>query len=278
MFMARTIAAIQQQIIDTKNADPVLSTYPWSASNVAIWRLWTYVVAVCIWTLETLFDAHKSEVAGIIATQKPHTLQWYVMMAKLFQYGVTLPPDSDTYAAPSSDPEVVIVQYAAAVELVSLVRIKVAKQLGTTLAGLSSSELTAFSAYMNRVKDAGVRLQLTSGNPDSLQLAVAIYYDPLVLSSTGARLDGTAATPVKDAINAFLINLPFNGLFVLNNLVIALQAIDGVRIGNVAGAQANYAATPYVPIAVEYLPDAGYMVLDETYFDLNITYTAHGPI
>jgi hypothetical protein len=276
--MARTIAAIQQQIIDTKDSDPVLSTYTWSTSKVAIWRAWTYIVAVCMWTLENLFDAHKDEVTGIIATQKPHTLQWYVMMAKLFQYGVTLPDDSDTYSTPSADPTIVIVQYAAAVELSNLVRIKVAKQSGAALAGLSTGELTAFAAYMNRIKDAGVRLQPTSGDPDSLQLIVAVYYDPLVLTNTGSRLDGTAATPVLDAINSFLNNLPFNGLFVLNNLIIALQAIDGVRIGNIISARANYAATPYVPITLEYLPDAGYMGLDETYFNLNVTYTPHNPV
>jgi hypothetical protein len=131
---------------------------------------------------------------------------------------------------------------------------------------------------MNRIKDAGVRLQLTSDNPDNLQLTVKIYYDPLVLSNTGSRLDGAAVSPVKDAINDFLVNLPFNGLFVLNNLVIALQAVDGVRIGSVVNAQANHAATPYVPIPVEYLPDAGYIRLDEPYFDLHVTYIPHGPI
>lgn len=275
--MARTIAQIQQSIITAKNADPNLSGIT-SSSTVAIWLLWTYIVAVCQWTLENLFDAHKDEVNGIIATQKPHTLQWYVTMAKLFQYGVTLPPDTDTYPAPSADPLVVIVQYAAAVELTGLIRIKVAKLSGGVLVPLVPGELTAFSAYMNRIKDAGVRLQLTSTAPDNLQLALNIFYDPLVLDSTGARLDGTSVTPVKDAVNNFLANLPFNGLFVLNYLIEALQAIDGVRIGQVVTAQAHYGFTSYVPITVEYTPDAGYMILDDTFFNTNITYTAHDPI
>jgi hypothetical protein len=233
---------------------------------------------VCTWTLENLFDFHKKEVIDIITTQKPHTLQWYVRMAKLFQYGVALPGESDTYAVPTDDPAIVIVKYAAAVELLNLVRIKVAKQLGAVLAPLDTGELTAFAAYMSRIKDAGVRLQLTSGEPDSLQLSLHIHYDPLILSSSGERLDGASTAPVKDAVNAFLSSLPFNGLFVLNNLIIALQAIDGVRIGEVLNAWANYASTPYVPINVEYLPDAGYMALDESYFNTHIVYTAHGPI
>jgi hypothetical protein len=276
--MARSIREIQAAIIAAKTAEPTLSGLT-SSSNVAIWLLWTYVVAVCQWTLENLFDAHKNEVNEIIAAQKPHTLQWYVTKAKEFQYGVSLPADKDVYdLVPPSDPSVLVVKFAAAVELINLVRIKAARLSGGILAPLTGVQLTAFSAYMSRVKDAGVRLQVTSGDPDNLQLALAIFYDPLVLNAVGARLDGSSASPVKDAVNAFLENLPFNGLFVLNNLIAALQAIDGVRIGEIVSAQANYGMTSYVPITYEYLPDAGYMILDATYFDTNISYTAHGPV
>ncbi|MES2701874.1 MAG: nucleotidyltransferase [Bacteroidota bacterium] len=275
--MARTIAEIQQSIINAKTAESALAALT-STSNTAVWRLWTYIVAVCIWTVENLFDFHKAEVASIITTQKPHTLQWYVKMAKAFQYGYSLPPDHDTYATISDDPLVVVVKYAAAVELLNLVRIKAARQGSAGLEGLSAGQLISFAAYMNRIKDAGVRLQLTSGEADNLRLQLNIFYDPLILSNTGERLDGTSLTPVMDAINAFLSNLPFNGLFVLNHLIAALQAIDGVLIGEVASAAANYASTPYVPVTVEYTPDAGYMTLDEAYFDANVTYNAHGPI
>lgn len=275
--MARTIEQIQQAIIAAKESESTLADLS-STSNTAIWRLWTYIVAVCIWSLENLFDFHKKEVSDIITTQKPHTLQWYVKMARLFQYGVPLPDESDAYAVPTEDPAIVIVKYAAAVELLNLVRIKVAKQPGSSLAPLSAGELTSFAGYMNRIKDAGVRLQLTSGAPDNLQLSLHIYYDPLILSNTGERIDGSSTTPVKDAVNLFLSSLPFNGLFVLNNLIVALQAVDGVRVGAVVNAYANYAATPYTAVTVEYLPDAGYMVLDDSYFDTNIIYTAHGPI
>jgi hypothetical protein len=273
--MARTINQIQQQIIETKNANPVLSAYSWSNSSVAIWRLWTYIVAVCIWTLENLYDYHRTEVTNIITSQKPHTLQWYVKKATQFQYGIPLPADSDDYEAAPEDDSVLIVKFAAAIELSNLVRIKVAKDNGGILEGLTTGELAALTAYMHRIKDAGVRLQLTSGNPDDLQIALSVYYDPLVLNVSGERIDGTETTPVLNAVNRFLANLPFNGVFILNHLVMALQAIDGVKIGYVVSAQANYAATPYVPINVKYTPDAGYMRLNETFFNANIVYSAY---
>lgn len=270
--MARTIAAIQAQIIATKDSDPTLGGYTWSTSKTAIWRLWTYVTAVCIWTLEQLYDQHKVEVSAILISQKPHTLQWYVAMARKYQHGVLLPAGSDRYTSENTDPAIAIVQYAAATELTNMVRIKVAKQAAGILEKLTTGELEAFSAYMNRVKDAGIRLQITSGDPDNLRVVLAIYYDPLVLSNTGARLDGTETTPIMNAVNAYLAALPFDGVFVNNHLIAALHQVQGVRIAHVVSVAANYAATPYVPVTVRYTPDAGYMTLDETHFNAYITY------
>jgi hypothetical protein len=276
--MARTIAQIQQDIITAKNADTTLSTLS-STSNVAIWRLWAYVVAFCQWALEVLFDKHKDEVNAIISNQKPHTLKWYVTMAKLFQLGVTLPPDTDIY--PTTTPSALIIKYAAAEELsTGFVRIKVATISAGVLGAVSAGSISSFTAYMNRIKDAGVRLQITTSAADNLHLKTNIYYDPLVLDANGARLDGVSTTPVEDAINAFLANLPFNGLFVLNRLVEAVEKVEGVIICNIILAEANHAYLPYIPITYEYSPDAGYMALDHTYFTTAgyTNYIAHMPI
>ncbi|MGN6568224.1 MAG: hypothetical protein ACTHJ0_09740 [Flavipsychrobacter sp.] len=281
--MARTIAQIQQAIIDAKTADPNLSDLS-STSNVAIWRLWTYIVAFCQWTLETYFDLHVNEVKGIIAAQKPHTLQWYVTIAKAFQYGYSLAVDSDTYSI--IDPTAQIVNYAAAIEYtdgIKGLRIKVATLNVSSLAPLSTPQLTAFTAYMQQIKDAGVRLSITSGNPDSLKLSLNIYYDALVLDGTGARLDGTANTPVQDAIDAFLANIDFNGLYVNYELLEALKAVDGVIIPELTNAQANYGIRPYVTLFptytdIGYIPDAGYLKIYNRTTDLTLNFIPHGII
>lgn len=275
--MARTISEIQQKIIEAREADPVLSELN-STSNTAIWLLWSYIVAVCQWVVENLFDSHRAEVEAIIAAQRPHTLQWYVTKAKQFQYGVALAFESDNYATPTTDPAIAIVSYAAAVELPSLVRLKVATLSAGALAPLSADQLTAFTSYIQQIKDAGVRMQVTSGYPDVMQVKLKIYYDPLVLNAAGERIDGTATQPVLDAVKKFLTTLPFNGLFVLNNLIAALQLVQGVVIGVVETAAATYGALPYTPVTVEYAPDAGYMVADETYLLDNVTYISHSPI
>lgn len=277
--MARSVEVIEAAIIADKEADSVLAGLT-STSRTAVWRLWVKITARAMWVFETLFDSHKAEVTAIINTMKPHSLQWYCEKAKAYQHGVALPEGSDVYAVvPPVDESTLIVSNAAGVELGGLVRIKVAKVSGGALGALTVGELSGFRTYMNRIKDAGVRLQLTSGAADDLRLACEVAYDPLVLDSAGARLDGTAATPVKDAINTFLKALPFNGLFVINRLVEYVENnVEGVVIFTPVTVEARYGAIPYATVTVEYLPDAGYMVLDAAYFDAEVMYSGHGPI
>jgi hypothetical protein len=277
--MARTIEQIYEARKAAVAADATLSPILVDDSNVAEFEHWLYVTSVADWAVENGFDFHKAEVLNIIAKEKAHTLKWYSTKAKAFQYGVTLPADTDVYAVvPPVDTGVLIVESAAVVEYVNLLRIKVAKGTPGALSALSGGQLSAFAAYMERIKDAGVRLLITSGAADTLFLRTQIFYDALVIGADGKRLDGTNDTPVEGAINAFLAALPFNGLFVANSLLEAIQAVEGMRICYFSSIQASYASTMPVGVPVEYIPDAGYMALDSTYFNTYVTYTAHGEL
>lgn len=261
--MARTITGIQNEIIAQVQANATLAPLLTSTSKVAIWRLTTYVVAVCIWTLETLFDIHVADVNETISKLKPHSLRWYAGKALAFQYGYNLVDDADYYDNTGIDDTTItaskVVDYAAVVEQERGLRIKVAKDNGTDLTALTSPELNAFKEYMKRIKDAGVRLNITSGPADGLRITIDLYYNPLVLNSAGGRLDGVVAQPVQDAVKTYLKNLPFNGVFVLQSLVDVLQLVDGVKIAHIVSAQAQYGALPYQSFYVKYLPDSGYL-------------------
>lgn len=278
--MARTIAQIQAEIITAKEARPELAVLN-STSAVAIWRLWTYVVAVCFWTIEKLFDAHVSEVKGLLAAQRAHKPAWYAEMARRFQYGFALLPDSDAfdntgYTKAQIDASKVVT-YAAAMERTKFLRIILAGGTGDDLEQLPAAQLTAATAYLNRVRDVGVRLMVESNPPDALKLNLTIYYDALVLDANGARIDGTADTPVLDAVNDYLKRgVGFNGLFVTAKLQDELQAVDGVVIPDITLCQASYGALPFTDINVEYTPDAGWMRIAPA--DLTVTYVPHEPL
>ena len=274
--MARTITVIQQSLLDKVAIDPVLSTLLTSTSSVAVFRLFLYIVSFCAWTIENLHDFFKIEVAETIAAMKPHSLRWYAEKAKLYQAGHDLVNEADYYDNTGIADDVVaaskIVSYAAVVEKERGVRIKVAKTVGSDLDALTFGELFSFTDYMKKIKDAGVKLQITSGPADNLYLVLRIQYNPLVLNSTGARIDGTVTTPIKDAIKAHLKTLPFNGVFSVQKLVDTIQAVEGVSDLNVDQVQTKYGLLPYTTVNISVIPDAGYLrILDA---DLIITYTA----
>lgn len=274
--MARTITEIQQSIIDGVQADATLSPIATSTSKTAVWRLMTYIVAVCAWTQEQLRDIFTADIDEQIAAKKPHSLRWYAEVAKAFQYGYDLVDESDYYDNTGIDDQVItaskIVSYAAVVEQARGVRIKVAKTIDTDLGALAAGELSSFADYMGKIKDAGVKLQITSGPADNLRLVLRIRYNPLVINAAGARIDGTTTTPVPDAIKNHLKNLPFNGVFSVQKLVDAIQAVEGVNDLNVDQVQTKYGLLNFSSVNISAIPDAGYLrILDA---DLLITYIA----
>lgn len=81
--MARTITDIQNEILTAKQNEPELAELN-STSKTAIWRLWVYITAFVIHTLELIFDKHKSEVSEALRQLKPHTARWYRNKALAF--------------------------------------------------------------------------------------------------------------------------------------------------------------------------------------------------
>lgn len=264
--MAQPINYYQQLITDAyvSNAASVgvtLTPALWSAVNLD--RCVIYAVAVCAWTIDNLCDLFKADVNETISLLKPHSLRWYASIAEAFQYGYNLVAESDYYNNTGIDADLIaaskVVGYAAVVEQTRGLRIKVAKDNGTDLEPLTTPELNSFIYYMKQVKDAGVRLLITTAVADSLQADITIVYNPLVLTATGARIDGTNATPVQTAIALFLKNLPFNGVFSIQKFVDTIQLVEGVADLRINGISARYGALPFTSISITYVPDAGYL-------------------
>lgn len=271
--MARTLSTIQNEIIAQVQSSATLAPLLTSTSKTAIWREITFVVAVAIYTLEKLLDVFKQDVDTSIAELKPHSLRWYANKSKAFQYGFALVTEADYYDNTGVDELTIeaskIIAYAAVVEQQRGLRIKVAKDNGTDLEPLTITELNAFKDYMKEVKDAGVKLEITSTVADQLKLQMDIYYNPQILNSLGGRLDGTVAEPVQDAIKNYLKNLPFNGVFLLQNLIDELQKVEGVVIAHLINAEAQYGLLSFSAFAVQYVPDSGYLRIENNNLILN---------
>lgn len=276
--MARKINEIQQIILNKKatagslqalevltenekqNIDSLTST-----SRVSVWRLFVYIVAVVIWSLEQIFDIFKSEIDEKVAQAKVHNFDWYINEAKAFQFGFGLVngkynnfgiPENALIASR-------IVKQVAIDSLDGKLQIKVVKEdANGVLEPLTPNEMGAFSQYMEKRKDAGTRLIMFSRPADSIRLELDIYYDSQVFASDGSRLDGQNTEPIKQRIEQFTRDLEFNGELIIQKLEDALQAVEGVKIADLKVVQSKYASNNYANVAVRYTPDSGHFVFD----------------
>lgn len=263
--MARTIQEIKQGMTDAFLANETVinlydlvpgKTFEEQFSTVSLESILFYIVAVAVWTLETLFDRHKQEVTELIDELKPHTRNWYRNKALAFQFGQPLIPDTDTYDNAGLTPEDItarqVVKYAAIVEVAAVVFVKVAGGEEGNRKPLSGEECTALKAYFKEVKDAGVALTVVNREADRFGIDIDIYYNPQIFNGNLERLDGTGTT-VHNMITDFVENLQFNGEYRNSALINALSAVEGVELVDLHAATANGS-----PITARCTPESGY--------------------
>lgn len=266
--MARQIELIQKEILDRVASDEKLSGLN-STSKVAVYRLYAYVISFSIWALEVVFDNHKKEIDTAIYEQKSGTPRWYRNMSLAFQYGFDLIIDTDQFEnAGYNDDQIAeskIIKYCSVKESTESNRlvIKVASESGETLSPLDTTQIASFTAYLNEIKYAGVKIAVVNNPADKLLLNMVIYRDVLVIDENGnSILDG--GKPVETEIKNYMKSLPFDGELVINDLIEKLRAVTGVINAHIVTATSSYydvltsGYTDYTPINVKTIPVAGY--------------------
>jgi len=244
-----------------------------TTSKVARWRWFVWIVACGIYALDVLFDLLKIDMEDIAKKSRFGTLPWYVQKSFEFQFGDVLIQDSNKewkYATINTANQ--IIKRAASQEGVNLVVLKVAKLVGGVASPLSSTELSAYDTYIKKLKPPGINVSIITDVADELQLYITVNYDPLVLSSTGELLSTPGSYPVIDAVNNYIDNIDFNGVFELMTAVDYLQTAQGVKSVYITSALARYGANPFVAFTQKYLPNAGHLKIDPAN-DLTVTTT-----
>jgi hypothetical protein len=283
--MARTIADIYAEIAAAKDSQAALAelapdadtaqelmTALTSSSRVAIWRLWAYVTAVAIHTHEVLWDLYRAEVEKRAAEAIVGTLRWYQATVLAFQLGDALTYNSATgkYVYSVLDVTKQIVKRCAVRETAQGLVFKVAKLSGLVPVGLSLQEAQAVAGYIKAVRFAGTRFQVVSGAGDILIVTATVFYDPIEPLAT-------LKAAVESAIKAYVANLPFDGELLVNRLIDAVQAVQGVRDFQVVSVSTKQSvAAPIIVVNRAHVPYYGYYVNSsasgETLAD-TITYT-----
>lgn len=239
-------------------------------SAVSIENLLLYIVAVAIWALEVLMDKHTQEIETYIAQMKPHSLRWYVRMAKAYRHGYPLIDGTDTYAdMPEEDIEAAeVVKFAAASESDATVYIKVATEENGKKKPLTVEQLAGLREYLAEVKDAGVRVDITNERACKLKLQLDVYYNPMIIGSDGVN-HLSSKNDIVEAIRGYIENLPFNGEYRNSSLIDALQAVEGVEIPELNSASESYDGVNFTAITAKAQPYSGYYEFDEDLITIN---------
>lgn len=244
-------------------------------SSASIENILFYCFAFAIWTLEVLFDKHRTEVERRIEQLEPHTLRWYVNKAKAFMYGYQLVKDADYYditeLSETDIDKARVVKYAVASESNTVVYLKVAARgEDGQPAKLNASQFASLTSYMNSVKDAGVAIKLVNENADNIRINMVVYYDPTVMNSDGAVSDGTQ--PVLEAVKTVITNLPFNGVFRKSDLLAAVIDVPGVEVADIVSVKVKTAnAADFADVMGYDKPYSGYYAIDS----LNVSYRSY---
>ena len=220
--MARSINEIQAAIIATVQAQPELAAAN-STSKRAIWRLWTFVVAVAINLLEQLQDIFQTEIEATVALSAPQTAQWVQDRVLKFQYDATNPQIVQLVNLVPQYPVVnanlrIVTRCSVKSTLSNQVQIKVAKS--EPPAPLTGTEASALQSYVDIIGVAGVEYLVTSTDSDKLFVQAQIYYN--------GQYSAVIQANVIQAIEGYLAQIPFDGTLKLLDLEIAVRNVTGV--------------------------------------------------
>lgn len=236
--MARTVTEIKKEMTDKFMSDETLrtaygiagdTTWDSTFSSVSIENIILYIVAVCAYTLEVLFDEFKQDVEDRIAQNIVPTIRWYHTQSVNFQYGDALIFDESTqsFRYASEDESKKVIKYCAVRDRGGSIQVLVSGDSDGKPSVLSNDVLTAFKSYMNSVKIAGVILDIRSLPADSIEITAQVEVDPQQITEEGVRIsDGSY--PIVDAVNAYLANIVYGGTFNKTKCVDAIQNVPGV--------------------------------------------------
>lgn len=272
--MARTIATIYNEIVAAKEAEPNLQVLN-STSSTSIWKLWAYITATVIFSVETMHDLFKAEIEGILSTKIPGSIPWYRSVCLAFQYGNALVFSGGKYGYDQLDEEARIIDQCSVREAADGLIIKVAKEVDGQLQPLSAEEENSFQAFIQKVKFAGTHVRVINIDGNKLHVAGEIFYDPLLINADGtSKADGSR--PAEVAVENYLRSLPFDGRLKRTALMEAILNAPGVFDMKLTILANKYADYDYQDIDIDAIPESGYFKIDPIYpLSENFIYRPH---
>ncbi len=220
-------------LYDPNNTWTSQTTFESVFSSVSLESIIFYVVATVIFGVQFLFGKHKEEVEALESSMRIGSKEWWRNLAFSFQYGYNLTYDSTsyTYLYNTIDETARIIKYVEARELPQgglYMLVAIADGNGEPIKLTDTNKIASFTAYMKKVKIAGIPFVWKTYNADVVWCYLKIKYNPLIINAQGQNIL-TGLKPVETALKDYLKDIPYgHGKLNKTYLIDTVQSADGV--------------------------------------------------
>lgn len=258
--MARKISVIQDQIIASKDAEAALASLN-SPSQVAIWRVWTFIQAVAINLMEQVIDIYVAFIESKIAKAGAGTLPWIRDRILEFQAGDNVTYSDGVISYPTVDAtKQIITRCSVTQDTNRTIKVKVAKS--EPPAALSGPELLELTYYGRQIQFAGTQMNFVSETADKLYVLGEVFYDGQFATSIESE--------VIAALDAYCSSLSsatnFNGTVLASAIETAILQVPGVKDVNISQIAARPSGTAFASRTIIYdLPTGINIKMYETF-------------
>lgn len=226
--MARTIKQIYDEAIAERNKRLELSEFS-SDSKLSILNGITWTFAAVIFSFEAILDVFSVDISKVINNRINGTPTYYINALKQYQKGdeILVREDGLAFGYAEMDTTKRIVTQASYMESHSDVNLdnklilKVATGDKGNLHAIDIEELTMIQAYINKIKFAGTRIEVTSQEGDVLVPRVSVYYD-------GAVMESVVYDGIEERLNAFMQDIKFDSTIYVSDIIAAIRSAEHV--------------------------------------------------
>ncbi len=241
--MARTLNEIETSIDVEALKHEELRALQGNTSAVSFWAYVKKIVAFTALTIEKMFESHKAEINSLIEATETGSADWYLKTCYDYQHGDSLTLKNNRLVYPTVNAAKKIIKRVSLKESTNATLFfKVAKESSGNLEELTNEELASFKTYLSRVKIAGTKLDIQSGNADTLSIQAAAILDPLLFNSEGKLLADGVTIPVLLAIKKYLRNFDFGSTLYLSGIIDSVMDIAGVKDFHISAVTLNDSA------------------------------------
>lgn len=221
--MSRTIKQIYEETVRERNKRLELSEFA-SDSKLSILNGITWTFAAIVYSFESLLDVFAMDISAVLNNRINGTPTYYINALLQYQQGdeLLMREDGLAFGYNEVDASKQIITQASYMEshddvnLDNKLILKVATGDKGNLHAVAPEELVMIQSYINRIKFAGTRIEVTSQEGDVLVPRLSVYYD-------GAVMESEVYDLIEEELNVYMLHIPFDSTIYVSDIIAAIR-------------------------------------------------------